>query len=219
MDLLRLSCWAYQAKITQIGNLKCALAVPINEFNERVPYRNDSGMPGNIYSLKLEFCLFTSNSMLGGIECCIWSQTIISMWETTSTMGRWMANPGAHLVAGKTPNLERVITFLYFTFDTAHKRRTVSCTRDLPQLLHLGSLMWCTEPKASLLICRGNTPLNFVLGQIFYKEIATLKPGASAIALPAFYPAGKAKRCGHYASTCISSKMSCGSVNMYALAI
>eukprot|EP00884_Botryococcus_braunii_P003792 jgi/Botrbrau1/13413/Bobra.0082s0019.1 len=36
----------------------------------------------------------------------------------------------------------------------------------------------------------GNTPLNFILGQVFYKEIATLKPGSSAIALPAFYPAG-----------------------------
>jgi hypothetical protein len=39
--------------------------------------------------------------------------------------------------------------------------------------------------------CRANTPLNFILGQIFFKEIATLKPGSAAIALPAFYPAGE----------------------------
>lgn len=38
---------------------------------------------------------------------------------------------------------------------------------------------------------RANTPYNFITGQIFFKEVATTKPGNPAIALPAFYPAGK----------------------------
>lgn len=38
--------------------------------------------------------------------------------------------------------------------------------------------------------CRGNTPLNFISGFIFFKVVATTKPGNDSVILGAFYPAG-----------------------------